>query len=406
LNKNMKAKRIAKGTITTPKGFVASGVHAGIKQNRPDVSLIMSTQPAVAAATFTRNTAKAWPVLWSMKAMRNRTHRAIIANSGNANCFNGEGGRRAVETTVKALAKAAKIGEKEILISSTGIIGEIFPIKKVLGAISALLETLSKSGGHKAAQGILTTDRVTKEYAVSLKLGKETVRIGGIAKGSGMMNPNMATMLCYLTTDAAIAKPLLAAAVKTAVQESFNRISIDTDTSTNDTVYMLANGMAGNRVISSPGKDYKAFLLALLQVMRYLAKELVKDGEGVKHIAEIHVAGTKNDKDADRIARTLAHSMLFKTMLAGEDPNWGRVVASVGSTGIAFDPNKLDISFSGKAVLHSGKVIKKNIAAIRKQLAKPETRVDVNLNLGKGEALFLTSDLTTAYVRINSWYHT
>lgn len=396
-------KKISAASITSPKGFIAWGMNAGIKKNKLDTCLIVSKKAAVAAATFTRNTAKAWPVLLSQKHISSAQHRAIFATSGNANCYNGEQGRQAVEECVTFLAQNLKIKKEQILVAQTGIIGREFPAGKVKAAIPALVENMGVEGGQKAAQGILTTDTCTKEIAYSFKLGESEVRMAAIAKGSGMMNPNMATMLCFITTDAAIAKSMLKKALKEAVYETFNEVSIDTDTSTNDTVFILANGAAGNTPIKKEGESYQLFLEALKEICRNVAKELVRDGEGVKRLCDIHVTGARSRKDAQKIAQRIAHSMLFKTMLAGGDPNWGRVVAAVGATEIPFDPKKLDISFEGIKILNHGKVMLSKRPLLRQKMQHKEIYLEVNLNLGSHEAKYLTCDLTTAYVRINAW---
>ncbi len=402
----MSTQKIKYGTVTSPRGFLASGLHAGIKKNKLDVALIVSTRIAIGAGTFTKNTAKAWPLLWSEQVIRDKNQWAILANSGNANCFNGEGGKRAVLESVKILSQELGVKPRSILLASTGIIGKSFPIKKVSKAIPSLVETLSKEGGYKAAQAILTTDTRTKEIAFSFTIEGKEVRIGGIAKGSGMMSPHMATMLCFLTSDVDITKPLLKKALKESVAETFNHVSVDTDMSTNDTVFILTNGSAKNPKITRKDKSYRIFLSHLKRVCRYLAKELIKDGEGVTRICEIKIKGARQDRDARKIVRQIASSMLFKTMLAGGDPNWGRVVASLGATQIPFNPKKLDIGFEGIKILQRGRVLKQNLPIVRKVLKHKEVTLEVNLNLGKGEARFLTTDLTKAYVRINSWYST
>lgn len=402
----MRTQRLKNGTVTSPKGFLASGFHAGIKKNKLDTALVVSTRAAVASATFTRNTAKAWPVLWSKDALLHKSHRAILANSGNANCFNGEGGRRAVVECAKSLASEMGVDPRAVLVASTGVIGKSFPAKKVCEALPVLVETLSKDGGFKAAQAILTTDTRTKEVALSFAIEAVEVRIGGIAKGAGMMCPHMATMLCFLSTDADITKSLLKKALKESVLETFNQVCVDNDMSTNDTVFILANGLAKNPKITRPDKSYRVFVSHLKKVCRYLAKALIKDGEGVTKICEIKIQGARRDQDAKKIARQIASSMLFKTMLAGGDPNWGRVVAALGATELPFEPAKLDIGFEGIKILLHGKVLKKNLAAVRKILKHKEATLEVNLNQGKGEARFLTTDLTKAYVRINAWYTT
>lgn len=394
------------GGVCAPIDFLASGLNSGIKPRKLDSSLVFSKRDARVAAVFTRNTAKAWPVLFAQKNINRKSHRAILANSGNANCFNGTQGEKAMHKTLALTAKALGIEPEEILPASTGIIGEPFPTEKLCGGIKRLVVSLSPEGSAKAAEGILTTDTRIKEIACEFQLGGKKVRVGAIAKGSGMMNPNMATMLCFLSTDAAISKTLLKSALQDAVKESFNRISVDTDMSTNDTVYFLANGAAGNSEIKKKDKDYKLFAEAITEICKRLARELIKDGEGVKRIVDIFIHGAKTAADADKIAKQLGYSMLFKTMIAGADPNWGRVVASLGSTRIPFDSSKLDISFQGTKILSNGSPINGIRPRLRKKLKVSEVRVDVDLKLGKGSAWFLTCDLTTAYVRINAWYTT
>jgi glutamate N-acetyltransferase/amino-acid N-acetyltransferase len=381
-------------------------MNCGIKKTKLDLGLVVSARAATAAATFTKNTAKAWPVLWSEEIIDRKSHWAIIANSGNANCFNGSVGRRAVLETVKGLSAELEIPPPSILVSSTGVIGKALPVKNIVEAIPALVKSLSRDGGNKAALAILTTDTCTKEIAFSFPVEGREVRIGAIAKGAGMMNPNMATMLCFISTDADISKPLLKKALRESVSETFNQVNVDTDMSTNDTVFILANGMARNRKIVKEDRSYRVFLSHLKRVCRYLAKELIKDGEGVTHVCEIKIRGARTEAEAGKIARQIASSMLFKTMLAGEDPNWGRVVAAVGATEIPFEPKKLDIGFEGIKILQRGRVLKMNLPVVRKALKRKEISLEVNLNLGRGQARFLTTDLTKAYVRINSWYTT
>lgn len=394
-----------RGTVTTPLGFLAAGIRSGIKRkNKYDSTLIVSRGPAVAAATFTKNRAKAWPVIYSMKAIQGQRHRAILASSGNANCFNGPGGRTAVQTAVTELARLLKIGPEEILAAQTGIIGIPFPINRFTRALSKLVKRLSPEGGHQAAKGILTTDLRPKEVALSFHLGHKRVTIAAIAKGAGMVHPNMATLLCFITTDVRMTKRLLRRALRKAVDETFNRIAIDNDQSTNDTVFILANGEAGNPTITRVDRRYRVFREALEEVCRYTARELVRDGEGVTKVCNLHVIGAKRPTEAERAARQIATSMLFKTMLAGADPNWGRLVAAIGASGVAFDPDRLDIAFDGAAVLSHGKLRVRNLPRARRVLAKREFDLTIHLGRGHARAEFITSDLTAKYVLINSSY--
>lgn len=399
-------KRERNGSVTTPLGFVAGGTHAGIKKKKKkyDVSLTYSKTPCVAAGTFTTNRAKAWPVIHSMKAIHASKHHAILGTSGNANCLNGPIGKRAVEEIVVEVARNLEIRTEEVLIAQTGIIGVPFPIACVKRAIPRLVGRLSSKGGHGAAKGILTTDLSTKEIALSLELGGKKVTIAACAKGAGMVHPNMATMLCFITTDCAITKPLLRRAVRHAADDTFNQMAIDNDMSTNDMVLCLANGAAGNPIIQKVGRDYWMFRETLEEVMRYIAHEMVTDGEGVTHVCRLRVSGAKKPTDAERAARQIANSMLFKTMLAGSNPNWGRIAAAVGASGVDFNPNDLSIWFGDAQVVSQGRLRVLNLPKARRILQKKEYTIDVVIGKGRGRADFITSDLTTKYVLINAAY--
>ncbi len=394
------------GSVTTPLGFRATGMHCGIKKRHQayDCALIVSDVPAVGAGTFTTNRVKAWPVLHSMKAVAEHHHRAILASSGNANCVNGPKGKEAVTECVQATAQALGINTGEVLIAQTGLIGAPFPISRFKRAIPDLIKSLSRKGGHAAAKGILTTDRSPKEIALSFTLGGKKVSIGAISKGAGMVHPNMATMLCFITTDAAITKPLLKRAVRHATDDTFNQIAIDNDMSTNDTVFILANGAAGNPVIQKVDKDYRLFREALEEVCRQMAMAMVHDGEGVTHICTLQVSGARNPTQAERAARHIANSMLVKTMMAGADPNWGRIVAAVGASGVDFKYDQLNVIFGDVPVVHHGKLRASNLPKARRVLQKKVYTIQVHLGVGHGRTEFITSDLTADYVKINSAY--
>ncbi len=399
-------KREKNGSVTTPLGFIANGLHAGIKKKkkRYDVSIIYSKTPCVAAGTFTTNRAKAWPVLHSMKAIQAPKHHAILGTSGNANCLNGPIGKKAVNEITWEAAKQLHVLPHEVLIAQTGIIGVPFPITCVKRALPKLVSRLSEKGGHGAAKGILTTDIATKEIALSVELGGRKVTIAACAKGAGMVHPNMATMLCFITTDCAITKPLLRRAVRHAADDTFNQMAIDNDMSTNDTVLCLANGAAGNPTLQKVDKDYRMFRETLEEVMRYIAHEMVKEGEGVTHICNLRLSGAKNPTEAEKAARQIANSMLFKTMLAGSNPNWGRIAAAVGASGVDFNPKDLSIAFGDAQVVHQGKLRVLNLPRARRILQKKEYTIDVVIGKGRGRAEFITSDLTTKYVLINAAY--
>lgn len=395
-----------RGGVTTPLGFYASGMHSGIKKKKKrfDCSLIVSRMPCIAAGTFTTNRVKAWPVLHSTKAIHSAKHIGILASSGNANCMNGLNGKQAVAECVGEAAQLLHVAPEEILIAQTGLIGVPFPVTAFKRAVPKLVRKLSPEGGHAAAKGILTTDLSTKEVALSFNIGDKKVTIGACCKGAGMVHPNMATMLCFITTDVSITKPLLRRAIRHAVDDTFNQMAIDNDMSTNDMALVLANGEAGNPTITKIGKDYWMFRDVLEEVCRVMAYEMVKDGEGVTHICTLRVTGAKNPTEAEKAARQIANSMLFKTMLAGADPNWGRICAAVGASGVQFDPDQLHISFGNAVVVHHGKLRVLNLPKARRILQRKEYTIDVNIGKGRGRAQFVTSDLTTKYVLINSSY--
>ena len=395
-----------RGTVTTPLGFYASGMHTGIKKKKKrfDCSLIVSRMPCLAAGTFTTNRVKAWPVQHSMKAIHGAKHIGILASSGNANCMNGPNGKQAVAECVAEAANLMHVTPEEILLAQTGLIGVPFPVTAFKRGIPKLVRKLSAEGGHAAAKGILTTDLSTKEVAISFNIGDKKVTIGACCKGAGMVHPNMATMLCFITTDVAITKPLLRRAIRHAADDTFNQMAIDNDMSTNDTVLILANGEAGNPTITKVGKDYWLFRDVLEEVCHTMAYEMVKDGEGVTHICTLRVTGAKNPTEAEKAARQIANSMLFKTMLAGADPNWGRICAAVGASGVQFDPDQLHISFGNAVVVHHGRLRVLNLPKARRILQRKEYMIDVNIGKGRGRAQFVTSDLTTKYVLINSSY--
>ena len=405
---------LKEGSVTSAAGFLASGMHAGIKpiKRKYDCSLIYSERSAVSAGVFTINKAKAWPLVYDETVIHRPAHRAILANSGNANCFNGVSGQKTVKMSLKTLSSKLKIKSKEILLASTGIIGRPFPIEKLRAAIPVLVKQLSKEGANDSARGILTTDTIPKEIAVRFRISGKTVTLGGIAKGSGMVYPHMvlpqngkkhATMLAFLTTDLSISKSMLKKALISVTNQTFNNIAIDNDISTNDMVIVLANGFAKNPKITKEDASFDTFVKALYTVSSYLSREMVKDGEGVQHVCEIRIKGAKTNEDARKAAKQIATSMLVKTMLTGEDPNWGRVVAAVGASRVDFSKT-LDVSFDGIYILKNGRYLVHNKTKMRRVLHKKEFVLQVNLKKGSGEETFLTTDLTKFYVWINSTY--
>ena len=410
-------KIVPDGCVTSPEGFLASGMNAGIKKSfrKLDTALIYSEFPAVSAGTFTTNNVKAWPLVHDLKVIRNKSHRVIFSNSGNANCFNGRSGEQAVKISLNLISKKLKVPKKEIFLASTGVIGRVFPVDRIRHAIPELVKHLSKDGGHNAARGILTTDTYAKEIAVRFTIDKKQVTLAAMAKGAGMVYPEMnasgrkishhGTMLCYLTTDLKISKRMLQKALSDAVDQSFNKIVIDNDQSTNDMVLILANGKSGNRRISSLDKRFKLFQDALAHVCSRIAKDLAKDGEGVTHVCEVVVKGAKTQEEAKRLCDRISTSMLFKTMLAGGDPNWGRIMGSVGASSVSFSP-RLNIAFDGLPILVNGKEKLKNRNRLRQILKKKEYQLEMNLKSGRFEERYWTTDLTKFYVWINSTYST
>ena len=404
---------IVKGGVTTAIGFVASGVKAGIKKSgRKDLALLYSEVPGVAAAAFTANVFQASPVKVSKLHIRNKTHQAVIVNSGNANCANGSAGYKNALLMTDYVAKSMWLDKREILVASTGIIGCPLPIKNIEDKIGNLVGGLSKAGGALFAETIMTTDTVKKEFAVTIKLDSSAVTIGGTAKGVGMLYPVLkaekhATMLCFLTTDAAISKGMLEEALGESMGESFNMVSVDGDMSTNDTCFILANGMAGNKKIVKKDPDYRKFTAALKFVAVQLARMLASDGEGATKFIEIEVQGANSAKDASAIARKISTSALLKCAVFGEDPNWGRIAAACGAAGVSFDPDKTDIYLGSMKALANGSVVKgydKDKA--RKFFKAKDVHITVDLKSGRYKATAWTCDLSKEYVAINSEYST
>jgi len=405
--------KIIKGGVTTPKGFLASGVKAGIKKSgNPDLALLYSEVPAVAVASFTKNRFQASPVKISRGHLKHKTHQAIIVNSGNANCANGIIGDKDAAAMTELAAKPLLLAKKEVLVASTGIIGHYLPMKKIEAAIPELIGDLSGSKGSVFAKTIMTTDTVKKELAISLKLGADTVLIGGSCKGVGMLYPDMktdkhATMLCFISTDVSITKKMLAESLDEAIKDSFNMVSVDGDMSTNDSCFVLANGLAGNRRIESKGSSYNKFTESLKFLCKELAKKLAADGEGATKFVEIIVTGAKNIEAARIIARKISTSSLLKCAICGEDPNWGRVVAAAGACGIDFDPDKVDVYLGNVKAMSNGQSIKNfDKEKARKLFQKKDVYITVDLKSGKSRATAWTCDFTKEYVAINSEYST
>ena len=396
------------GGVTAPAGFLAAGIHAGIKPAPLlDLALLASTHPGVMAGVFAQNRIVAAPVLLGRRQLKKHTGQAILVNGGNANSLTGSQGMADAMEMRKLAATALRLPVSSVFIGSTGVIGRPLPMPAIREAVPPLSRILSRSGHKPAAQAIMTTDTVHKEVALQAKIGQRILTIGGMAKGSGMIHPNMATMLAYLTTDAAIAPRALQAALTRAVNDTFNCISVDGDSSTNDTVLCLANGQAGNRTIQAGTPHWEQFSALLHEACLSLSLQICRDGEGATKIVEIVVRGTKNNHEAKKIAQTIATSLLVKTAVFGEDPNWGRIVAAAGRAGVSFNPSRLCLAFNETRVLENGQAAGEP-ADRRAQRIMRKQRYVMTLSVGNhpGCARLWTTDLTYEYVRINASYTT
>jgi glutamate N-acetyltransferase/amino-acid N-acetyltransferase len=393
------------GGVTAPKGFQASGVAAAIKKSsrKKDCALIVSATPAVVAGMFTKNLMKSPPVVWSAAVCAMGKAQAVFINSGNANAATGERGNEDVCTTAAWVAEGLGISPDQVCICSTGVIGVPLPMDRIEIGVKGCLASLSDAGSGDAAQAIMTTDTVPKELAVEVELEGRVVRIGAIAKGSGMIAPNMATMICVITTDAAIASTDLNALLRDAVDRSFNCITIDNDMSTSDTVLCLANGASGVSVQAGT-PAYSTMERVLRELCVATAKKLVMDGEGATKFVEIVAEGTATDDQAKTIARAIAQSQLCKTAFFGQDPNWGRIVCAAGYAGVDFDPAELALWLDDVQLVHNGVAAnyrEEDAAAVMK---RREFRIRLRVGNGDGRAVFWTSDLSRDYVTINADY--
>jgi len=399
------------GGITAVPGFMAAGVAAGLKKaNKKDVALVYSDNPASAAAVFTKNKVKAAPILVNMQNLTKGEARAVVVNSGNANACTGEQGLKDAREMVQMAAKILGITSEQVIVASTGVIGHNLPLHKVTAGIEECAGRLSDKGGTDAAEAIMTTDTYAKEYAVQVNIGQKPVVIGGMAKGSGMINPNMATMLGFLARDVNISKDLLKMALTTVADETFNMITVDGDTSTNDMVTLMATGTAGNPLIEEINADFKDFVAALKQVAMHLAKEIIRDGEGATKVVTINVKGAYTQKDAQTAALSVANSNLVKTAFFGEDANWGRIFTAVGYSGAEFNPSRVDISIESSAgkeqMLAQGAGLKFDEQKAKNILAEKEISVWIDLNAGDKDAVAWTCDFSYDYVKINADYRT
>ncbi len=393
------------GGITAPKGFKASGVACGIKKSgKKDLALIYSEVPASAAGVFTSNKVKAAPIIVSQEHIKWGKARAIIANAGCANACTGAEGLEDARVIARGVASLFNIDPAHVLVASTGTIGTRLPMSKILGCLRFLSKKISAAGAEEAAEAILTTDTRKKEIAVQVKVGGKTVTIGGIAKGSGMIAPNLATMFAFITTDAFVPAFQLRTYLKEAVGRSFNMTVVDRDMSTNDCVFILANGQAKNRLLI--GKDDREFKQALVYVCEYLAKEIARDGEGATKLIEVRASGARSLKDGKLAAKAVAGSDLVKSAMFGEDPNFGRIMAAIGYSGANFKPELVNIFIGSTQVIRGGKAVKFDVAAARKHLKGKDIGIHVDLGQGAHIATAWGCDLTYDYVKINAEYHT
>ena len=404
---------IFENAVTQTPGFKAAGVHVGVKtsnKEKKDVALIYSEKPCAVAGMFTTNVVKAAPVYYDMKVVENGRAQAIIANSGNANACTGGQGEKDAAAMAEAAGAVLGLKAEEVLVCSTGVIGHNMPMDRVLSGIKAAAANLSSDGGRDAAEAILTTDVYRKEISKTVDLNGITVTISGMAKGSGMICPNMATMLCFITTDAAIDSKVLQMALKESVALSFNQISVDGDMSTNDTVLMLANGMAGNAAITPNSDSYQKFVAVLKDICFYLAKKIARDGEGATHLLEAQVIHAASEEDALKAAKSVVSSDLVKAAIFGKDANWGRIICAAGYSGAKFDQSKVDISLSS----YSGEItVAKNGGGLEfdedyalKILSEENVTAIIDLKAGEFSGKAWGCDLTYDYVKINADYRT
>jgi glutamate N-acetyltransferase/amino-acid N-acetyltransferase len=396
-----------KTSLHNVPGFRSGGISSGIKKSgAPDLALILSDIDAIAAGLFTKNRVKAAPVLLSMKRIRGGRVRGIIVNSGNANACTGDRGRKDAEAMASSAEEALGIRKGSILTASTGVIGVPLPVEKITGNIKRLCSSLRHNGLKDAGKAIMTTDAFPKSASIRVPIGGKTVTVSGIAKGAGMICPQMATMLAFILTDAKISPPVLKKALKEAAEDTFNSINVDNDTSTNDAVIALANGASGCAEIKAPQKGYNAFRDALKSVCLRLALLIVKDGEGATKAIRITVKGGRSASDARRAARTVAQSYLVKAAFFGGDPNWGRILAALGRSGARIREDRVRVSFNSVDVVRDGLDTGREKEAARAIREKAEVIVDIDLGIGRSSSTVWTSDLTYDYVRINSAYRT
>lgn len=401
-----------KGSVTSPKGFYAASTAAGIKyKDRADMAMIYSKTPCVCAGTFTTNIVKAAPVKWDMNIVETSEYvHAVVINAGIANACTGEKGLKHCSETAQTVSETMNISENSVLVASTGVIGMEVPMDKICAGIGQMAPELSETleAGTKAARAIMTTDTVPKHIAVSFEAGGKTVTVGGMCKGSGMIHPNMCTMLGFITTDAAITKELLTKALKEDVKDTYNMVSVDGDTSTNDTVLLLANGEAKNPLIDTENEDYEKFKTALNTVNTYLSKKIAGDGEGATALFEVKIIGADTKENAVTLAKSVVTSSLTKAAIYGHDANWGRILCAMGYSGVSFDPEKVDLYFEsavGKLkIIENGVSTGYDEAEASRILDCEAVTAIADIKMGEAAATAWGCDLTYDYVKINADY--
>lgn len=394
------------GAVTAPKGFSAAGVRCGIKAQGTDLALIVSDVDASCAGLFTTNVFKAAPVLVSSEHASSGYARAIVANSGNANACTGERGINDAVRMTNLVADASGLNLNDVMVCSTGVIGHFLPMDKIETGIKAAAKALSPGGGLDAARAIMTTDLRMKAVAYEFEINGKPVRMGAIAKGSGMICPNVATMFCFITTDAAIEPEVLHSCLAKSAECSFNSLTVDGDTSTNDSVIMLANGLAGNKKIELGTPALEVFQSALDTITVEFAREIARDGEGATKLVEVVVKNAAGYQDAKTIALTIANSPLVKTAVFGEDPNWGRILAAAGRSGVKLDPVKTDLYLGDVLIVQNGNPLDLSADEARRPMLEPEIVVTLDLNMGSSSAKVFTCDFSYDYIKINAEYHT
>ncbi|MCR1952474.1 bifunctional glutamate N-acetyltransferase/amino-acid acetyltransferase ArgJ [Clostridium sp. DSM 100503] len=396
--------------ITAPQGFLASGIHCGLKKNNLnlDLSLIYSTVPATAAGVYTKNKVKGAPIYITKEHLSNKKAQAIIINSGNANTCNGDDGLVKAKRMTELQAKALKLKTGDILVASTGVIGIPLNIDAIKNGIPMLTDRLSKDGFDDAATAIMTTDTYKKQLSLEFMIGNKKITIGAMAKGSGMIEPNMGTMLSFITTDLNISGEMLQEALKESTKISYNRVSVDGDTSTNDMVLILANGLADNEIIKRKDTNYYLFIEALNKINITLAKMIAKDGEGASKLLECVVYNCRSQKDAEILSKSVINSPLVKTAMFGSDANWGRILCALGYSGINIDPNKIDLTFESSVdkidVCKNGIGLSFDEVKAKEILLKDEITIHINMNDGNFSSTAWGCDLSYDYVKINGDY--